>query len=53
MPSAMIFCGLDLIKPDFVQAQGVEPDRVLGVVFAPFVVRDVAQRLRGHSRSAG
>src|ERR1700686_4876556 len=31
----------------FVQAQGIKADRVLGVVFAPFVVGNFAQRLEG------
>src|SRR5215468_638328 len=46
------FCavGNDLLRvrfdhADFVQAQGVEPDRVLGVKFPPFVVGD--QCLKG------
>src|SRR5437660_4026031 len=30
----------------FVQTQGIESDRVLGVVFPPFVVRQPAERLQ-------
>ena len=35
MPSAMIFCGLDLIMPGFMQAQREKPHRVLGIEFPP------------------
>ena len=41
----MIALGLDLIMPDLVQAQRVEPHRVLGVVLAPAVVGHLAERL--------
>src|SRR6516162_4864831 len=42
--------GNDLLRArfdhaDFVQAQRVKADRVLGIVFAPFVVGNVAYRL--------
>ena len=33
-------------EPHFVQPQSVKPDRVLGIVFPPFVVWNVAQRLK-------
>ena len=36
-----------LYHADFVQTQGVEADCVLGVVFAPFIVGDLVERLKG------
>src|SRR6267143_2872210 len=36
-----------LDEADFVKPQGIIADRVLGIVFAPFVVRNLVQRLQG------
>src|SRR5262249_21448195 len=36
-----------LYQPRFVQAQRVKPERVLVIVFAPFVVRNLGERLEG------
>jgi hypothetical protein len=35
-----------LDETHFVQPQRIEPERVLGVVFTPFVIRIVVQRLQ-------
>jgi hypothetical protein len=35
-----------LYHPYFVQSKRIEPNRVLGIVLAPFVVRDLVQRLQ-------
>src|SRR5215472_14625166 len=50
--------GDDLVRvgfdqPDLVQAEGIVADGVLGIVFAPFVVRQLAQRLTGIVVSRG
>src|SRR5947207_12124953 len=36
-----------LDEPHFVQPQGVKPDGVLGIIFPPFIVRNVTQGLDG------
>jgi hypothetical protein len=36
-----------LRRKSVAQAQSIEPDRVLGIVFAPFIVRELVQGLQG------
>src|SRR5208282_5594203 len=40
-------------ETQFMQPKGVVPDRVLGVVFPPFVVGDIAQRLQREVVASG
>ena len=47
MPSAMIFCGLDLIMPSSCNRQRIEAYRVFGIVVPPSVERDLLQGFDG------